>query len=172
MYVIKEKGYRTKNNLSYAIKDSLELGLKILEQFPDLRIHICTAKLKDSVQLANRIKLRAINIKKHYDILTPEGSLIRGVIYTEKPSFNYQKELENKDKKKEIKNLKQLKKEICKEVKIHPKDLDIDKQKLRFLCSRKIINKHKEKIKQLNLIPGIVEEYPTKDQFEIELEFL
>ncbi len=104
-------GYQTKNSLSYGVIGSEELALKLLKYCKGKikNVHYCTAKLKDKVQLTNRIKRRAKNIKKDYDILTKEGTLIRGAIYLKslKPGFNYRKKLEkinkNNYKKKIIK---------------------------------------------------------------------
>jgi hypothetical protein len=79
-----ELGYITKNDYSYGIKGSEELALELLEQFPNLNIHYCTSKLKDSVQLLNRLKLRGKNIKNDFDILTEDATLIRGAIYGNK----------------------------------------------------------------------------------------
>ena len=66
---LEEMGYTTKNDYSYGIAGSESLGLELLENFPDMRIHLCTAKLKDSVQMVNRLSLRARNIKKSYDLV-------------------------------------------------------------------------------------------------------
>ena len=56
-------GYTTKNELSYAVKGSEVLALKLLQfiQRNKLKVNAqyCTATLKDKVQLANRIKRRA-----------------------------------------------------------------------------------------------------------------
>ena len=41
-----------------------------------------------------------------------------------------------------------------------------------ILVSSKFIRKHQNEIKELDLIPAIVEEYPSYDMFEIELDFL
>ena len=166
------KHYKTKDDLSYAIEGSETKALEILENYPELKIHFCTAKLKDSVQMMGRIKRRAQNVKKHYDILTHEGTLIRGAIYTEKPSFHYREKLKLLNKEEEIKNLKKIKNHLATLLKVNKRDLDIDTQKYRILSTPKIIRKHKETIKDNNLIPAIVEEMATYDLFEIELEFL
>ena len=169
---VTERGYKSKDEISYAIKGSDELAKEIFEIIPIERVHFCTVKLKDSVQLGERLKLRAKHTAKSFDIITEEGALIRGAIYLEKPSFNYTEELKRKDKEKEIKKLKELKNKLCTELKITRDKLFIDEKKFRFLTSRRIIVKNNEKIKQLGLIPSIVEEYPTYDTFEIEVEFL
>ncbi|MBM3309870.1 MAG: radical SAM protein, partial [Candidatus Altiarchaeales archaeon] len=50
-------GMQTVNDVSYAIKGSNQLALKLLEYCKDnteLNVHYCTLKLKDKVQLGNR----------------------------------------------------------------------------------------------------------------------
>lgn len=170
------KGYKTKDELSYGVLGSEEFGLEILQRYSgeNLNIHFCTSRLKNTEQLGNRIKLRAKNVKKHYDLVTSEGTLIRGAIYTEKPGFKYQEFLKEKQKNKqdEVKKLKLLKERLATFLRVPKKDLDVDERKFRILTSKKIVEKYKDKIKQENLIPTIVEELATYDLFEIEIDFL
>ncbi len=184
-------GYKTKNLLSYGIKGSEELALKLLRFIKkkniNFDVHYCTAKLKDKVQLANRIKRRARNIKKEYDMLTKDGTLVRGAIYTKdlKPGIGYRKRLKAANKPKYIEKLKKIKAQLRKDFKI--KYMDIDKRKLRLLTSVKTVMEIRDKVnsyvldniwkdKQLighkDLFLAVVEEYPTYDQLEITVEFL
>ena len=187
-------GYKTKNELSYAIKGSHELAIKLLKYIEkkkiNLNVHYCTATLKDKVQLANRIKRRAKNIKKPYDNLTKEGTLIRGAIYLKnlKPDVGYRKKLERintRTKNNYIITLTKIKNQLKKNFKIE--HIEVDKNKLRILTSvkeiKKIrnkinknilkkINKDKKLLKDKELFLAIVEEYPTHDQLELEIEFL
>ena len=136
-----------KSELSYGIKGSEELALELLELFPDMNVHYCTSRLKDAVQLANRIKKRARNVKQNFDIVTDEGMLIRGAVY-------------------DADDLEKAKQEIG------LKEIIIDKRKHRLLLSSKNIKKFAKKIKQLGYKPAIVEEYPTWDCLQIEVTFL
>ena len=52
------------------------------------------------------------------------------------------------------------------------KEIKIDKRKHRLLLSRKNVKKFAKRIKKLGYKPAIVEEYPTWDQLEIEVNFL
>lgn len=165
-----EQGFVPKDDISYGVKGSEELALEILEKYPSFNIHYCTTTLKDRIQLANRIKRRAKNVKKEFDIVTEEGMLIRGVIYLEKPSFGYERKLKELNKEEMITKLKQVKSLLEKELNL--KDLFIDEQKYRLLTKKSIVKQFAKKIKRLNLIPAIAEEYPTYDQFEIEVEYL
>ncbi len=171
-------GFRCKHSLSYAIKNSEKTALDLLKYIKDKGInvnaHYCTAKLKDRVQLTNRIKLRAKSVAKAFDEITGDGTLVRGAIYLPelKPGFGYRKELESLSKKKKEKMLSKLlrfKKIIEKNTKI--KKIEIDKNKIRLITSGKNINLNKNKIKKLRLITAIVEEYPSYDATEIVVEF-
>jgi len=187
-------GYKTKNNLSYAIKGSEELALRLLKFIEKnkikINVHYCTATLKDKVQMANRIKRRAKNVRKKYDIVTDEGTLVRGVIYLAelKPGIGYRKKIEKiKNKDSIIKKLSIIKNKLKKDFKIKNNLIEVDKNKLRILTSvkdvykisdiinknlLKNINKDKKLLNKKDLFLAVVEEYPTYDAFEINVEFL
>ncbi len=160
----------TKDSLSYAVKGSLELGLELLESYPDLTIHLCTAKLKDKIQLSERIKREAQQVKHSFDIVDKEGMLTRGALYLDelKPGFEYRKKLEQNndhllDKLEAI--LPRLRKKFSKE------EFFLDIKKPRILTSKKLVKKKKAYFLNLKLVPAIVTEYPTADQLEIEVDF-
>ena len=148
-----ELGYYTKDNLSYGIRGSQKLGLKLLKNNKIKNVHYCTAKLKDKVQLTNRIKLRAKNIKKRYDLITDEGLLFRGVIYSDK-------------------DLNKLKKELQDEFNIPDSLIEVDSKKKRILTGSWIINELKKKLKKKELKIALIEEYPTSDQLEVVVDYL
>lgn len=183
-------GFRCKDRISYGIKGSKELAFELLKhvnkKYPKLNAHYCTATLKDKVQLANRIKKRAANVAKDYDAITEAGTLVRGAIYLSnlKPDFGYRKMLEKALNNKKMKNdileeLNEIKNDLKKDFKIKNNMIDVDKQKLRIVTSSEIANKIKNYAKDKKLLKirkdiylAIVEEYPTWDQTEIEIEFL
>ncbi len=202
---LKKLGYKTKSELSYAVKGSEELAFKILNYiiFKEgkgrnkkgrLNVHYCTATLKDKIQLTNRIKRRARNTKKKYDVLTNEGTLIRGAIYLAnlKPDFNYRRRLEtilNNKKKKRIylNKLRNIREELMRDFRINL--IEIDKNKLRLLTSPEAVKRIKNILnsstlgnpdlihdkrffRRREIFLAIVEEYPTYDQLEIDIQFL
>jgi len=77
-------GFVCKDKISYGIKGSDALAKKLLRYCKGRikNVHYCTAKLKDKVQLSNRIKLRAKNVKRPYDIVTKEGMIYHGVVFS------------------------------------------------------------------------------------------
>jgi hypothetical protein len=156
------KSFKTKDKLSYAIKGSQALAFKILKyirkKYPKMNVHYCTAKLKDKVQMRNRIKLRSTSIKKSFDKVSEDGTLIRGAIY-----------LDDSIKKNIPKSLSALKKILEKEFKI---SLEVDSRKRRLLTSEKTVRMLSKKISPKLFKLAIVEEYPTFDAFEVEVHFL
>ena len=109
---------------------------------------------------------------RKFDIKTNQGTIIRGAILTEKPSFNYTELLKQKNKQEEIKKLKNLKEILCKEMRINKQDISIDEKNYKLWTSRRIIIRHQEEIKYKKLIPAIVELIPDENELEIEVEFL
>ena len=171
------RGFKTKNSLSYAIKDSEKSAFKILKyiekEYPKLNVHYCTARLKDNVQMRNRIKLRANSIKKRFDKVSEDGTLIRGAIYLNELLPVNKKRISslNEKKRKDIlKKLTELNTILKKEFRIN--EIIVDKQKLRLLTSEKTIRKLAEQITPKLFKLAIVEEYPTYDEFEVEIDFI
>jgi pyruvate formate-lyase activating enzyme-like uncharacterized protein len=155
MSKLSKLGFLTKSRVSYAVKGSEEIALKLMKYIVKKKykfnIHYCTAKLKDKVQLGERIKKRAKNAKKKYDIVDKEGLLIRGAIY--------------------CKDLVKTRKELMKEFDIPSNLIEIDKDKNRILTGAWIVDELKRELKKKRLKIGIVKEYPTYDRFEISVNF-
>jgi uncharacterized protein len=175
---LSDMGMEVKETYSYAIKGSLGLGFKIMKYVEEkkypLAVHLCTAKLKDGIQLTNRIKREGEHNHKAFDIVDDEGLLTRGALYLYglKPGFDYRKKLATVDKQKYIVKLKPLYDRIKKKFKLEDDMIFLDKEKPRILISRKLIKKKKAYFLGIDLFPAIVTEYPTADQLEIEVEFL
>jgi pyruvate formate-lyase activating enzyme-like uncharacterized protein len=149
-------GFLTKSRISYAVKGSEETALELIEYIvkkkSKLNVHYCTAKLKDKVQLGERIKRRAKNVKKKYDIVDEEGLLIRGAIY--------------------CKDLAKIRKELMREFDIPSDLIEIDQGKNRLLTGAWIVDELKQELKKKGLKIAIVKEYPTYDRFEVEVDYI
>jgi len=149
-------GFLTKSRISYAVKGSEETALKLMKYIEKkkykLNVHYCTAKLKDKVQLGERIKRRARNIKKKYDIVDEEGLLIRGAIYG--------------------RDLIKIRKGLMKEFDIPSDLIEVDKDKKRLLTGAWIVDELKKELKKKNLKIVVIKEYPTYDRLEVESDFL
>ncbi|MBI4980951.1 radical SAM protein [Candidatus Woesearchaeota archaeon] len=173
---LEEMMFHTKDELSYAIKGSLELGLKVLEFAQKenyvLPIHVCTAKLKDAVQLANRLKREARGAKKKFDLVSEEGMLTRGALYLPElvPGFGYRKKLENVNKTEFVQKLEPLLIRLKKELRVDEDDVFLDVSKPRILLSKTLLKQNRKLFRKLGLVPAVVSEYPTADQLEVEVE--
>ncbi|MFP4567731.1 MAG: radical SAM protein [Candidatus Woesearchaeota archaeon] len=166
-------GYFRKNNSSYAVKGSRVLALKLLDKCSKLNInaHFCTAKLKNMVQVGERLKRRALNIALDIDELTEEYLLYRGAIYLKgfEPGSDYR---QGSLKKASLYKLNKAKLSLLKSGLFDEDDLVVDSVRSRFLTHFSLVERYAERIKELDLTPCIVEEYPSSDFFCVELEFL
>ncbi len=175
-----KQGFRTKDRLSYGVKGSEQLAKELLKYAAkncSYNVHYCTAKLKDRVQLASRIKRRANNIKEYFDIMNKNGTLTRGAIYLPYllPTFDYQKKLDAITKtqaKSVIDKLEIAKRHLMREYDVPKKLLKIDPNKLRIITNPGVTQHLAEEIKSMNLKPAIITEYPTWDALIVELDFL
>ena len=171
-YQLHVKGFKPKDELSYGTLGSQELAIILLDYAArkGLATHFCTAKLKDAVQLRNRIKLRAKHTALKTDIVTKEGTLIRGCAYLPKlaPGVGYREMLLKVDRNQALEKLNTMK-EKAKELGLQ---MLLDDKKLRLLLSAKTAKKEAKKLKRLGLVPAVVEEYPTADALEVEVEFV
>ncbi len=170
-----DQGFRTKDRISYGVKGSQEIALKLLKycEKKGINVHYCTTTLKDRVQLAERIKKRAQGIAKLFDRIMVGGTLIRGAVYPEDlaPGFGYNESIRNLKTGKRKKCLVQLG-ELKKLLKLKSKDCLIDEHKPRLLMSVKMVKKLASKIKEKQFKAAIIHEYPTYDELELEVEFL
>jgi hypothetical protein len=141
-----EKGFRPKDRLSYGVKGSEELAKRLLKYCTILgiRAHYCTAKLKDSVQLANRLKLRAKRAKRPYDLVTREGLLVRAAVYY-------------------ISNPLQIKRKLTN---AGISEVDVDNKRKRLLFSAEKAYRRAKELRGMNVM--IVEEYPTFDSMTVQ----
>lgn len=145
-----DKGYRPISDESSAIKGSLEIGLEILkwgEENTSLSYHLCTAKLKDAVQLKNRLRRMARNVAKPYMEITEDGTLRFGVA--------------------EYGDLDELYILLVKEAGVPKEWLHLNRKKGRIEMPIEVA------LELADAIEGdvrfyIVEEYPTFDRIEVE----
>jgi hypothetical protein len=151
-------GFKAKGKQSYGIKGSEQLAKKLLKyaEKKGIATHYCTAKLKDKVQLTERIKLRARGVAKEFDYVTEEGTLVRGAIYTSQTN----------------KTLTKLRQTLHKKLGIPLKYLVPETKRKRIITSAAIVEEFKNELKQLNLKPAIVEEYPTWDAMLVDVQFV
>jgi len=151
---LNNRGFAVKDDISAAVKGSQESALRIIKRISNedfkIGVHYCSSSFKDGIQLRNRIKRRAKNIAKEYEIITEDGTLLKGVIYTKNKSLS---ELYN--------SLKQ-------EFNIDGKKIFLNKDKKRIEIDLLILEKIALDLKNRGLECCMVEEYPTADALEVE----
>ena len=77
---MKVRGYETKHELAYGVKGADQVALRLLERPWRITVHYCTSGYKDGWQLRSRFKRAAGTVAKAYDIVTEDGTLVKGVI--------------------------------------------------------------------------------------------
>ncbi len=78
--------FKTKSYISTAVKGSESTALNVLrESDTEMIVHYCSAAFKDGIQMKNRLKRRAKNVAKEYEIITNDSTLLRGEIDTDAP---------------------------------------------------------------------------------------
>jgi len=163
-----EGKYETKDSSSYGISGSEQIARTLLEKYKNINMHYCSASFKDNIQMKRRIHKRAESIKLKGEEITEDGTIKRGVVYLPetKPGIGYREMLNKLTAEQKKEYLKKL--EEANTV-LH---FTVDDKKFRLLCGLKELLARKKIVKQMKLVPAIVEEYPTYDAFEVEIDFL
>jgi pyruvate formate-lyase activating enzyme-like uncharacterized protein len=150
---LNKRGYQVKDDVSAAVNGSQETAMRIIKNTTknDLKIgvHYCSSSFKDGIQLRNRIKRRAQNIAKAYDVITEEGTLLKGVIYPQT-------------------TLKEIYNRLTQKFEIKDKYIYMNKDKNRIELATWILEKIASDLKKQGYKCFMVEEYPTADQLEVE----
>jgi pyruvate formate-lyase activating enzyme-like uncharacterized protein len=142
--MMEEMGYRVKDDLSSAVAGSEEMAIELMRKYPKCPIHFCSSAFKDGVQLRKRLIRRAGVIAKKHDVVTDDGTMIKGVVYAE-------------DLNEAAAALSALK---------VPEDLMlIDRERKRIEVAPWRLRKISKKLPYPSYI---VEEYPTFDRMEVE----
>lgn len=143
---LSEKGYEVKDDISSAVRGSDETALRLVASSHGIPVHYCSSSFKDAVQLRKRIKRRAQRVALPSDVITAEGTLLKGVV--EGPS-------------EEIMALLRSEHDVPDEL------MRIDKEKKRVEVAPWVLE---EIAPLLPYDSFLVEEYPTADRLEVERE--
>ena len=143
--MMEEHGYSLKDDISSAVAGSEETALAVMAALPDLPIHFCSSSFKDGVQLRNRLKRRAEHIAREYDVITDDGTFIKGVIYAE--------------------DLDEAASFMREEYDVPDELMFIDRERNRMEIAAWILE---EVGPELPFRCYITEEYPTRDRMEVE----
>ena len=137
-------GYVAKDDISSAVKGSEKMAYEIVEMGFSIPLHYCSSSFKDAIQLRKRMERRARNVAKIYDVITEDGTLLKGVIIAEKEKID----------------------EIRKKFEIDERMVGWDDEKKRIETSPFILE---EIADYLPYKCYLIEEYPTADRLEVEI---
>ncbi len=83
---MQEKGYELQDGHMSAVDGSKEA---ILDEMGDHeRVYFCTSVFKDAAQHRNRLKRMARNLRRPFDDVTDDGTLVYGKAWTSEPVWN------------------------------------------------------------------------------------
>jgi len=145
------RGYRARDDASAVMEGSREAARAVLEYAEEenlaISVHYCSSGFKDSVQLRSRLARRAETIARPMDVVTEDGTLLKGVVEPGELSLEDALSL------------------VMKRLKADESLVIIDKDKNRIEVAPWVLEKGHKK---LPLECFIVEEYPTWDRLEVE----
>ncbi|MBW6517429.1 MAG: radical SAM protein [ANME-2 cluster archaeon] len=75
-----QQGFSTVNDEGCAVAGSRENAQAIVENCSGLHVHFCSSSFKDRVQLRKRLLRTAQTIAREFDEVTPDGTLLYGVV--------------------------------------------------------------------------------------------
>jgi pyruvate formate-lyase activating enzyme-like uncharacterized protein len=140
-------GLKVKDDVSSGVAGSEELAMELLREAHATPLHYCSSSFKDGVQLRRRIARRGRNVRKPHEILTEDGTLVKGVIETTRPAT--------------------VMRRLEREFDVPPELVWHDIGKSRVEVAPWVLE---EIAGELGLDSFIVEEYPTADRLEVERE--
>ncbi len=79
------RGFKEKSDVSSAARGSQEFALELMTIDHGTSVHYCSASFKDGIQLRNRIMRRAQRVVREWEIITDDGTLVKGVIDCKRP---------------------------------------------------------------------------------------
>jgi len=144
---LRSLGFDTKDDddTSSGVAGSEELALDLLRLDAGVPLHYCSSAFKDGVQLRRRITRRARNVRKPHEVLTEDGTFVKGVVETDDPGGTAE--------------------DIASRFDVPKRLLWVDSEKKRLEVAPWVLE---EIARGLELPSYIVEEYPTADRLEVE----
>ena len=142
---LRAKSYRAGRGKSYGVAGCDRAAKQILSRKWDISVHYCTSAYKDSWQLRERIKRRARNVRQPWDVVTDDGTLVKGVI--------------------ESGDLESVMRDLLRTYRVPRGMAWLNRGKKRIEVAPWILE---ELADSLDVKAYIVEEYPTADHLEVE----
>jgi len=142
---MKVRGYAIKHELSYGVLGADAVALRILERPWKTTVHYCSSRYKDAWQLRSRIKRRAETVARPWDVVTEDGTLLKGIV--------------------EGDDLEACARELERNHGV-PKDLmALDADRRRLEVAPWLLEEIAPRLRRPSFV---VEEYPTADHLEVE----
>ena len=154
------KGYKQKDPISNSVKGSEAEAYQILTSLANdndlqLSVHYCSAQFKDRQQLTNRLRRRAKNVKRPFEVITDEPTFLLGII-------EYSNSIEFSELKKLIRDFK-------KKFEIPDNLINFNKKAHRLELAAWVLEELKSELPDnVQNRCFIIEEYPTADRLEVE----
>ncbi len=141
------RGFDVRDDVSSGVAGSEAVALALLKEDVTVPLHYCSSAFKDGVQLRRRIARRAKNVRRPHEMLTRDGTFLKGVVETDDPEETARSLTERFEV---------------------PADLMWnDAEKGRLEVAAWVLE---EIAPELEMECYIVEEYPTADRLEVERE--
>ncbi len=152
--ILNKEGFEVKDDISAAVKESSETADIIIEKVInnniEIGVHFCSSSFKDGIQLKNRLKRRAKNIAKSYDIITDEGTILKGIAISKTYSLD------------------KIYSFFTDKLNISKKYIDINEKMDRIEIAIWVLIEILNQVPEKEIRCYIVEEYPTADRLEVE----
>jgi hypothetical protein len=175
--IFKKRGYKSTPG-GDTIDGSRRAALMIMRHAKEYHLpaHFCTARLKDRIQVGNRIIRRAKKTATPFDLVDDEGLLTRGVIYWSYPPKREHTALlsglTKEQREEEIGRLKRVMHWLNERGMPHDAGA-LDTTRLRILLSAEALHGLWPALhKAFPVYAAISTEYPTSDCFAVRQEFL
>ncbi len=137
--------FDVRDDISSGVMGSQKLAFDLLRLDTDVPLHYCSASFKDGVQLRRRIMRRAKNVRRPFEVLTKDGTFLKGIIETKEFSMTAA--------------------HILKEFDVPGDLIRANAAKGRLEIAPWVLE---EIAGELDLPSYIIEEYPTADRLEVE----
>jgi pyruvate formate-lyase activating enzyme-like uncharacterized protein len=142
---LRKLDFEVRDDVSSGVEGSEKLALDLLRLDTDVPLHYCSSAFKDGIQLRRRIMRRARNVRRPHEILTKDGTFIKGIIETD--------------------DLSMTAAWILRRFSVPGSLIRADAKNRRLEIAPWILE---EIAGELDLPSYLIEEYPTADRLEVE----
>ena len=145
---LNRKDYYAKGDATCGVEGSEEAAMYVLKNADvKLSLHYCPSSFKDAVQLRNRLLRRAKNVAKRHEVITSDGTLVKGIVEADDLDIAADFIIKKFPSLKGVLHIGRGR------IEVEPDRLKTIAKKIPYRCF-------------------IIEEYPTEDRLEVEREQL